>query len=270
MAARAQPRMNATFQTVTGADNAVYRRTVQVILVDQHNRLLVFTPVGKNNGSYVQPIQGGIEADETPMQAAIREAREEAGLDIVVDAEFVGEIQPATKYATDNTQQTDEQTHKQDLRSDFRYSSKSWRHYGVKGQEICPLLFHVNDSIMQRVKIKRSTSTCRQEFVRAQWCTLDELVQRTAPRKQKVMNNICSALAMHNNMQLNSATRSPQHTEQQTNVTKTIHDVTNVYNSNETQTATIQRDANIKATTKVMCNRTKKRRRRARRGHDNN
>ena len=56
--------------------------TVRVLLVDHHDRLLLFHGQDPANLSDVFwcPVGGGIEAGESPEQAAMREVREETGL----------------------------------------------------------------------------------------------------------------------------------------------------------------------------------------------
>ncbi|GAB7043308.1 MULTISPECIES: NUDIX hydrolase [Catenuloplanes] len=64
----------------------VPRRAARVLLVDEAGRLLLFRGVdpGRPGEPYWFTIGGGLDEGETPAQAAARELREEAGLDLPV------------------------------------------------------------------------------------------------------------------------------------------------------------------------------------------
>ncbi|WP_033343859.1 NUDIX hydrolase [Catenuloplanes japonicus] len=66
----------------------VPRRAARVLLVDEAGRVLLFRGVdpGRPGEPYWFTIGGGLDADETPAEAARRELREEAGLDVPVEA----------------------------------------------------------------------------------------------------------------------------------------------------------------------------------------
>ncbi|GAB7050629.1 NUDIX hydrolase [Catenuloplanes indicus] len=66
----------------------VPRRAARVLLVDEAGRVLLFRGVdpGRPGEPYWFTIGGGLDAGETPAQAAARELREEAGLDLPVAA----------------------------------------------------------------------------------------------------------------------------------------------------------------------------------------
>ncbi len=55
-----------------------YRQNAAVIITDGQGRVLLCRRTG--NFPFVQTVQGGIDAGETPMEAAIRELGEEVGL----------------------------------------------------------------------------------------------------------------------------------------------------------------------------------------------
>ena len=66
----------------------VPRRAARVLLVDETGRVLLFRGVdpGRPQTPYWFTIGGGLDDGETPADAARRELREEAGLDLPVEA----------------------------------------------------------------------------------------------------------------------------------------------------------------------------------------
>ncbi|MFI5845487.1 NUDIX hydrolase [Catenuloplanes sp. NPDC051500] len=66
----------------------VPRRAARVLLVDEAGRVLLFRGVdpGRPGEPYWFTVGGGLDAGETPAEAARRELREEAGLDVPVAA----------------------------------------------------------------------------------------------------------------------------------------------------------------------------------------
>lgn len=78
---------------VPGPDGIRERSAARVILVDDDSRVLVMRghDAGQPERSWWFTVGGGIDAGETPVQAALRETREEAG--IVLDAaDLVGPV----------------------------------------------------------------------------------------------------------------------------------------------------------------------------------
>ncbi|MDP9797148.1 8-oxo-dGTP pyrophosphatase MutT (NUDIX family) [Catenuloplanes nepalensis] len=66
----------------------VPRRAARVLLVDEAGRVLLFRGVdpGRPDEPYWFTVGGGLDEGETPAEAAARELREEAGLDLPVSA----------------------------------------------------------------------------------------------------------------------------------------------------------------------------------------
>lgn len=59
---------------------AFFRANVGAVVVDDRNRILVMRRKGAQDGAWQMP-QGGIGAEETPLEALHRELREETGLE---------------------------------------------------------------------------------------------------------------------------------------------------------------------------------------------
>ncbi|RJO74090.1 NUDIX domain-containing protein [Nocardia panacis] len=60
----------------------VLRPTARILLVDEDDRILLFSGTDEADGrTFWLPVGGGCDPGETPEQAAIREMREETGLD---------------------------------------------------------------------------------------------------------------------------------------------------------------------------------------------
>ncbi len=76
-----------------GADGLRFRRAARVILLDEADRVLLIRghDADQPERSWWFTIGGGIDAGESPLQAAIREVREEAGIALVAD-EVVGPV----------------------------------------------------------------------------------------------------------------------------------------------------------------------------------
>ena len=78
---------------VPGPDGIPYRRAARVILLDEADRLLLVRghDVDQPERTWWFTVGGGIDAGETPRQAAVRELREETGITVPAD-ELMGPV----------------------------------------------------------------------------------------------------------------------------------------------------------------------------------
>lgn len=78
---------------VRGTDGRYFREAARVLLVDEQDRLLLVRghDVDRPARSWWFTIGGGIDAGETPEQAAVRELAEETGLEIE-ESDLVGPV----------------------------------------------------------------------------------------------------------------------------------------------------------------------------------
>lgn len=78
---------------VTGADGVPFRRAARVLLLDAQDRVLLVRghDVDQPERSWWFTVGGGIDAGETPEQAAVRELAEETGLQIA-EEDLVGPV----------------------------------------------------------------------------------------------------------------------------------------------------------------------------------
>jgi 8-oxo-dGTP pyrophosphatase MutT (NUDIX family) len=78
---------------VTGADGVPFRRAARVLLLDAEDRVLLVRghDVDQPERTWWFTVGGGIDAGETPEQAAVRELTEETGLRIA-ETELVGPV----------------------------------------------------------------------------------------------------------------------------------------------------------------------------------
>ena len=78
----------------------IQRPTARVLPVDRHGRVLVLTVANVQPGAGLMTAGGGIEPGETPHQAAVRELREETGIEIAI-ADLVGPVHRGHRPWTD-------------------------------------------------------------------------------------------------------------------------------------------------------------------------
>ena len=78
---------------VRGDDGLLFRRAARVILLDEHDRVLLIRghDLDQPERSWWFTIGGGIDAGESPLDAAVREVREETGI-ALAPASLVGPV----------------------------------------------------------------------------------------------------------------------------------------------------------------------------------
>lgn len=78
---------------VPGEDGLLFRRAARVILLDEHDRVLLVRghDLDEPDRSWWFTVGGGIDAGESPREAAVRELREETGVVVAIDA-LVGPV----------------------------------------------------------------------------------------------------------------------------------------------------------------------------------
>ncbi|KAH8613870.1 NUDIX domain [Trypanosoma vivax] len=157
-----------------------YRRSVCVIIMDQRGYFLGCKR--RDDKRVIQCVQGGTEHGETPQQTAARELMEEIGLPISA-LRFVGEVSwtDALGGTCDGP------------RASFRYPSKTWRKMGAVGQELYPLLYVADTSVINKLNFK-AVPGVRPEFCDAAWVPLHYLVEYCSPSKRTAIANMCIAV----------------------------------------------------------------------------
>ncbi len=149
-----------------------YRRNVGVMLVNEAGHAFVGQRIDSEVPAWQMP-QGGIDADETPKDAALRELEEETGVTpdlVTVEAETEGWL----SY---------------DLPHDI--VAKIWKgKFRGQEQKWFLLRFHGNDD---QVRI----DTDHPEF--SQWCWLsaDEVLDQIVPFKRPVYEEVIAAFRGH-------------------------------------------------------------------------
>ncbi|KEG09817.1 NUDIX hydrolase, partial [Trypanosoma grayi] len=162
--------------TVRADDGATYRRSVCAIIMDQRGCFLGCRR--SDDRKVLQWVQGGAKVHETVQQTAEREVFEEIGLPASY-LHLIGEVLPAVAC--------------NEPRAPFRYKSKSWRKLGIVGQELYPLLYIVDTSVVELLRF-RAVQGERREFCGAKWVDLNELIKYCSPSKREVVTNICRAV----------------------------------------------------------------------------
>ncbi|KAG5494700.1 hypothetical protein JIQ42_02315 [Leishmania sp. Namibia] len=186
----------AKMVVVRGNDGFAYRRSVQVFFVNENAQFLLCQPVGKCNVNFRQTVQGGSEGEESPQETARREAWEEIGLVVGTDATFVCEVRPLEAASIEEEEVRNEKGEiLSELRRSFRYSSKTWRKLGIRGQELYPLLYLLEQKRIRHLDTcgwRRGVPT---EFCSVEWGSLAELADKAPPTKKAVMESVCRAVA---------------------------------------------------------------------------
>ncbi|CCD12091.1 unnamed protein product [Trypanosoma congolense IL3000] len=168
---------------VIGLSGKKYRRSVCVFIMNENGEFLICRR--RDNRQALQCVQGGAKFGETPQQTAAREVKEEIGIPTRY-LTFVSEITwPESEIATSGDGS--------EPRAMFRYPSKSWRKIGISGQELYPLLYCANSSIVDLVNF-RSVPSVRPEFCEAFWGPLHILSQYAPKSKIDAMTNACAAV----------------------------------------------------------------------------
>ncbi|KAG5470556.1 hypothetical protein LSCM1_01800 [Leishmania martiniquensis] len=188
----------ASMLVIRGKDGYAYRRSVQVFFVNERAQFLLCQPVGKKNASYRQTVQGGSEGEESPQETARREAWEEIGLDLKY-ATLLCEVRPLDAASGAEKQEQATRNEKGEILSEarrpFRYSSKSWRKVGIRGQELYPLLYLLEQKHVQHLDTSGWKRGVRSEFHSVEWGSLADLVEKAPPTKKAVMASVCRAVA---------------------------------------------------------------------------
>ena len=135
----------------------LYRPNVAVLVTDGSGRVLLCTRIDE---THTQTVQGGIDAGETPKEAAMRELEEEIGL-LPFDYEFIGVSDKKYKY--DWPPETQE-----------RLAAT-----GYIGQEQQYFLIQVDSDIDFQLDTHED-----QEFASVHWGSPAELVAQAWERKQ--------------------------------------------------------------------------------------
>ncbi|KAH9580102.1 NUDIX hydrolase domain [Trypanosoma melophagium] len=182
---------------IRAADGHRYRRSVCVFIMNPHGHFLAGRR--RDDRRVLQCVQGGATLHESPMQTAEREVFEELGIP-PAQLRLIAEVPPPPPTLTTTTTTTtmrhggNRNAFAHDPRAVFRYNSKSWRKYGIKGQELYPLLFRAETELIHTLNFA-AVPGVRPEFCAAKWVTLEELMQYCSPSKREVVMNMCAAVA---------------------------------------------------------------------------
>ena len=144
-----------------------YRRGVGIVLFDKAGR--VFAARRLDTADAWQMPQGGIDAGETPRQAALRELEEEIG---TAQAEFLAETEGWLTY---------------DLPDDL--VGKVWKgRYRGQTQKWFAFRFTGGDADID-------INTAHPEFAEWRWVPFDRLVELIVPFKRELYRAVCSEFA---------------------------------------------------------------------------
>lgn len=155
----------------TGPGGLPYRPCAGVVLINADGLIFAGQRLDRP-GSWQMP-QGGIDGDETPTQAALRELEEETGI-------------PAAK-ATLLAEHPDWVTY--DLPPELL--GKVWKgKYGGQRQKWALLRFEGTDSDI-------NIATAHPEFDKWQWMTRTDLLASIVPFKRAVYEQVLTAFAPH-------------------------------------------------------------------------
>ncbi|KAG5470969.1 hypothetical protein CUR178_02276 [Leishmania enriettii] len=186
----------AKMVVVRGNDGFAYRRSIQVFFVNEKAQFLLCQPAGKCNVNFRQTVQGGSEGEESPQETARREVWEEIGLVLGRDATFVCEVRPLDAASGEEDAVRNENGEiLSEFRRSFRYRSKTWRKLGIRGQELYPLLYMLEQKRIRHLDTCGWRRGVPSEFHSVEWGSLADLADKAPSTKKAVMESVCRAVA---------------------------------------------------------------------------
>ena len=153
-----------------------YRRCVGIMVVNAQGLVWIGCRADAKNeaegrGAWWQMPQGGIDGDEHPAEAAIRELLEETGIRSV---QFIGEMEPWVNY---------------DLPRDLLGKAWGGRFRGQTQKWFC-VRFNGDDSEIDIA----ATDGQPPEFVEWRWARVEELIDVIVPFKREVYHAVIADL----------------------------------------------------------------------------